>query len=96
MMMAMMMPSLVPMLLRYRQAIGTKSHGPVGWFTVLVGAGYFLVWTVFGIAVFPLGVGLATAGSLNEALFFHLPLACLGVFHAYYLFGKQNYLLFPE
>jgi predicted metal-binding membrane protein len=61
MMMAMMMPSLVPMLLRYRQAIGTKWHGPVGWLTVLVGAGYFLVWAVFGIAVFPLGVALATA-----------------------------------
>jgi predicted metal-binding membrane protein len=61
MMMAMMMPSLVPMLLRYRHAIGTKWHGPVGWLTVLVGAGYFFVWTVFGIAVFPLGVALATA-----------------------------------
>ena len=61
MMMAMMMPSLVPMLLRYRQAIGMKWHGPVGWLTVLVGAGYFFVWTVFGIAVFPLGVALATA-----------------------------------
>jgi len=61
MMMAMMMPSLVPMLLRYRQAIGTEWHGPVGWLTVLVGAGYFFVWTVFGIAVFPLGVALATA-----------------------------------
>src|SRR5882762_4529022 len=69
MMMAMMMPSLVPMLLRYRQAIGTKWPGRmgwriswrVGWRTVLVGAGYFFVWTVFGIAVFPLGVALATA-----------------------------------
>jgi predicted metal-binding membrane protein len=61
MMIAMMMPSLVPMLLRYRQAIGTKWHGPVGWLTVLVGAGYFFVWAVFGIAVFPLGVALARA-----------------------------------
>jgi predicted metal-binding membrane protein len=61
MMMAMMMPSLVPMLLRYRQAIGTKWQGRMGWRTVLVGAGYFFVWTVFGIAVFPLGVALATA-----------------------------------
>jgi predicted metal-binding membrane protein len=61
MMIAMMMPSLVPMLLRYRQAIGTKWHGRMGWRTVLVGAGYFFVWTVFGIAAFPLGVALATA-----------------------------------
>jgi predicted metal-binding membrane protein len=61
MMIAMMMPSLLPMLLHYRQAIGTKQHGRMGWLTVLVGAGYFFVWTVFGIAVFPLGVALATA-----------------------------------
>src|SRR5258708_13612062 len=61
MMMAMMMPSLVPMLLRYRQAIGTEWHGPVVWLTVLWAAGDFFVWTVFGIAVFPLGVALATA-----------------------------------
>jgi predicted metal-binding membrane protein len=61
MMMAMMMPSLVPMLLRYRQAIGIKSSGHTGWLTVLAGAGYFFVWIVFGIIVFPLGVALATA-----------------------------------
>jgi predicted metal-binding membrane protein len=61
MMVAMMMPSLAPMLLRYRQAIGTKSHSPGDWLTVVVGAGYFFVWTIFGIAVFPLGVALATA-----------------------------------
>ena len=61
MMIAMMMPSLVPMLLQYRQAIGTKWQGRMGWRTLLVGAGYFFVWTVFGIAVFPLGVALATA-----------------------------------
>lgn len=61
MMVAMMMPSLVPMLLRYRKAIGTKGPGPVGWLTVLVGAGYFFVWLAFGLAVYPLGVALAAA-----------------------------------
>jgi len=61
MMIAMMMPSLVPMLLRYRKAVETKRQGSLGWLTVLVAAGYFFVWTVFGIAVFPLGVALATA-----------------------------------
>lgn len=61
MMVAMMMPALAPMLLRYRQAIGTKWNGRMGGLTLLVGAGYFFVWTVFGIAVFPLGVALATA-----------------------------------
>jgi predicted metal-binding membrane protein len=61
MMISMMMPSLVPMLVRYRQAIGTKSQGLLGWLSILVGTGYFLVWTVFGMAIFPLGVALAKA-----------------------------------
>ena len=75
MMISMMMPSLVPMLLKYRQAIGTKSNGPVGWLSVLVGAGYFFVWTVFGIAVFPLGIALATAEMQLPALARAVPVA---------------------
>jgi predicted metal-binding membrane protein len=75
MMIAMMMPSLVPMLLSYRQAIGTGRHGHVGLFTILVGAGYFFIWTVFGIAVFPLGVALATAAMHLPGLSRAVPLA---------------------
>ena len=56
MMVAMMMPSLVPMLLRYRQAVDKPSAKRLGLLTALVGVGYFLVWTVFGMAAFPLGV----------------------------------------
>src|SRR5438128_85352 len=52
MMVAMMLPSLVPTLRRYRQA-------GLGRLTALVGVGYFLVWTVFGIAAFPLSAALA-------------------------------------
>src|SRR6266498_5453562 len=44
---AMMLPSLVPALWRYRQA-------GLGRLTALVGVGYFVVWTVFGIAAYPL------------------------------------------
>ena len=54
MMVAMMLPSLVPALWRYRQA-------GLGRLTALVGVGYFFVWTVFGIAVFPLSAALARA-----------------------------------
>jgi predicted metal-binding membrane protein len=54
MMVAMMLPSLVPALWRYRQA-------GLGRLTALVGVGYFFVWTVFGMAVFPLNVALARA-----------------------------------
>ena len=59
MMVAMMLPSLVPMLQRYRQASGARHDTRVGFLTVLVGVGYFLVWTVFGIIAFTLGVALA-------------------------------------
>ena len=61
MMVAMMLPSLVPMLWRYRQAVGRPGETRLGRLTALVGAGYFIVWTVFGIAAFPLGVALARA-----------------------------------
>jgi predicted metal-binding membrane protein len=73
MMIAMMMPSLVPMLLSYRQAIGTRQYR--GLLTILVGAGYFFVWTVFGIAIFPLGVALAAAAMHLPGLSRAVPLA---------------------
>lgn len=59
MMPAMMLPSLVPMLWRYRQAVGGAGEARLGPLTALVGLGYFLVWTLFGMAAFPLGVALA-------------------------------------
>jgi predicted metal-binding membrane protein len=43
MMLAMMLPSLVPMLWRLRQP---------AWLTAWVGAGYFIVWTVLGLIAF--------------------------------------------
>ena len=60
MMVAMMLPSLVPMLQRYRQAVGRQGETGLGLLTAMVGAGYYFVWTVIGMAVFPLGVALAT------------------------------------
>jgi predicted metal-binding membrane protein len=63
MMVAMMLPSLLPMLRRYRQAVGGTVETYLGRLTALVGVAYFVVWTVFGMAVFPLGIALA--GGLN-------------------------------
>ena len=60
MMVAMMLPSLVPMLRRYRQAVGGPGETRLGRLTAMVGVGYFFVWTVFGMAAFPVGVALAT------------------------------------
>jgi len=60
MMVAMMLPSLLPMLWRYRQAVERTGEVRLGRLVTLVAGGYFFVWTVFGLAVFPLGVALAT------------------------------------
>lgn len=59
MMAAMMLPSLVPMLSRYREAVAGEGGTPLECLTALVGIGYFFVWALFGTAVFPLGVALA-------------------------------------
>jgi predicted metal-binding membrane protein len=59
MMVAMMLPSLVPTLWRYREAVRQTGQARPGRLTALVGVGYFFVWAVFGLAVFPLGVALA-------------------------------------
>lgn len=61
MMAAMMLPSLVPTLRRYRQAIRTTDGRQAGWLTVSVGTGYFTVWAVFGMLVFLLGTTFAAA-----------------------------------
>jgi predicted metal-binding membrane protein len=59
MMVAMMLPSLLPMLLRYRRAVDRAGETRLGRLTAIVGAAYFGVWTVFGIAAYPLGAALA-------------------------------------
>jgi predicted metal-binding membrane protein len=75
MMVAMMLPSLVPMLSRYRQAVGTTDGTRLGWLTALVGTAYFFIWTVFGVIVFPLGVALSTVVMRQPALARAVPIA---------------------
>ena len=75
MMVAMMLPSLVPMLWRYRQAVGGTGETRLGRLTALVGLGYFLVWTAFGMAAFALGVALAALEMQQPALARAVPAA---------------------
>ena len=75
MMVAMMLPSLVPMLRRYRQAVGRADEARLGPLTAIAGAGYFFVWTVFGMAVFPLGAALAAIEMQQPALARAVPIA---------------------
>ena len=75
MMVAMMLPSLVQMLRHYRQAVDRTGETRLGPLTALVGVGYFFVWTLFGMAVFPLGVGLAAVEMQHPALARAVPIA---------------------
>jgi predicted metal-binding membrane protein len=75
MMLAMMLPSLAPMLWRYRLAVGRTEETRLGRLTAAVGAAYFLVWTVFGMAAYPLGLALATAEMQTPALVRAVPIA---------------------
>jgi predicted metal-binding membrane protein len=74
MMVAMMLPSLVPMLRRYRRAVGGGSVEHLGGLTALAGAGYFVVWIAVGLAVFPLGAGLAALAMRRPAVAEAMPL----------------------
>jgi len=72
---AMMLPSLVPMLWRYRQAVGRAGETRLDRLTVLVGVGYVFVWTVCGVGAFPLGVALAAIEMRQPALARAVPIA---------------------
>jgi predicted metal-binding membrane protein len=75
MMVAMMLPSLIPMLWRYRRALGRRARERLDALTALVGAGYFFVWTVLGVAAFPLGAALAALVMQQAALARAVPIA---------------------
>lgn len=75
MMVAMMLPSLVPALSRYRRAMDAPGAASRGGLTLLAGLGYFAVWAAIGIAIFPLGVGLAELALRQPALARAVPVA---------------------
>lgn len=64
MMAAMMLPSLVPMLWRWRPALAA-----------LAGAGYFFVWSVLGLGVFAAGAAFAQAAMQVPAVARAVPLS---------------------
>jgi predicted metal-binding membrane protein len=74
MMVAMMLPCLVPMLARYRAAVGRS-----GRLTAIVAAGYYAVWTAIGIAAFPLGVAFAAIEMRETAIARVVPFAVGGI-----------------
>jgi predicted metal-binding membrane protein len=52
MMVAMMLPSTLPMLLVYRRASAFRGEPRSGWFTLTLGMGYFFVWLLFGAVAY--------------------------------------------
>lgn len=75
MMVAMMLPSLVPTLWRYRQTLGNNGETSPNWLTAVAGIAYFVVWTVFGIVLFPMGATLAEIEMQRPALARVVPIA---------------------
>jgi predicted metal-binding membrane protein len=61
MMAAMMLPALVPALLRYRASLRVPATVHLNATTALAGAGYFFVWALLGAVVYPVGVIVTNA-----------------------------------
>jgi predicted metal-binding membrane protein len=80
MMMAMMLPALVPMLRHYQEAVRDTGETPLGKLTALAGVGYFFVWNMLGIVVYPLGVGLTQIEMQEPVLARGVPTAVCLVF----------------
>ena len=68
MMVAMMLPSLVPMLSSFRRSARGTDEDRLDGLTALVGAGYFFAWVLVGAAAYPLGVALGAAEMRWSAL----------------------------
>ena len=75
MMIAMMLPSALPMLLLYRRAVGFRCESSVALATWCVGAGYFAVWTAFGVAAYAIGIALGDGAMRSETFSRAIPLA---------------------
>jgi predicted metal-binding membrane protein len=61
MMAVMMLPSLAPMLARYRGAVVPTHAARLAGLVVVVALAYLAVWSVVGTLVYPLGVGIVAA-----------------------------------
>lgn len=75
MMIAMMMPALMPMLERYRRSIAGPPMASLDWLTMLAGLGYFFIWSLLGAILFLAGAGLATAAIASPEVSQAAPLA---------------------
>jgi predicted metal-binding membrane protein len=74
MMAAMMLPALIPALLRYRASLRVPETVRLNTTTALAGAGYFFVWALLGAVVYPIGVIVTNAEMHWRTLAHSVPL----------------------
>jgi predicted metal-binding membrane protein len=75
MMIAMMLPSAMPMLLLYRRAAAFRSERHLGRAVFALGSGYFFVWTLFGVAAYLIGTFISRGAMRWDTFSRALPLA---------------------
>ncbi len=78
MMVAMMLPSLLLMLLRYRVEMRATGTANLAALTAVAATAYFMIWAAIGVAVFALSVGLAAA-EMTWPVLLHAAPAATGV-----------------
>jgi predicted metal-binding membrane protein len=61
MMITMMLPSTLPILFLYRRATAFRGESHLALLTFVLGAGYFLVWLLFGVVVYAMGRSITNA-----------------------------------
>jgi len=78
MMVAMMLPSSLPILLLYRRVLEFRDEQHIGGLLLLMAAGYFVVWTFFGIVAYVVGVTIAQGAMRWPTISQTVPLAAGG------------------
>jgi predicted metal-binding membrane protein len=75
MMIAMMLPSVAPVLLKYRRSVAWMCQRRLNYLTTLLAIGYFSLWTIVGIALFGVGTALASFEMRTPLVAFEVPVA---------------------
>lgn len=75
MMIAMMLPSSLPMLLLYRRAAAFQGESHLGAMTFVLGTGYFLVWLLFGVIAYAAGEAVVRTAMASTAVCRAIPVA---------------------
>lgn len=75
MMVAMMLPSALPMFLIYEKTARFRGDRRVGLATWFLGAGYFGSWLIFGLVAYACGVGIARVAMASDTISRAIPIS---------------------